>query len=285
MDYVEDYFVTGMHSVEDLDSLNRTQYWADLLFFINGKGSDAIKSLNRDFYKGNLSPDFNITDVFIKDYTPVDEKTVFQATIRLSSLPFMPQFTDLNNTATLKVTNALTLLTRPMFRYCFGEFFFRSVVMDYWKGPLLGDTIVFMAFLLEASEYNVVDVDTVWKRQAATGSLGEYPIDLESFVVYDVQYVPTNFKQFLVAEVTRQERVLDTVEFLTAVGVPSFFGMLVVFFVINICAWEGFFCKLIFEDEPVCGCCRKNDDDDDNEVGEEKVVTADYEKFEGGDAA
>ena len=73
-----------------------------------------------------------------------------------------------------------------MFRYCFGEFFFRAVVMDYWQGPLLGDTIVFMAFLLEASEYNVVDVDTVWKRQAATGTLGEYPINKDSFVVYGI---------------------------------------------------------------------------------------------------
>lgn len=71
-----------------------------------------------------------------------------------------------------------------MFRYCFGEFFFRSVVMEYFEGPILGDTIVNMAFLLEANEYNVVDVDTVMKRQAETGNLGEYAISDESYVIY-----------------------------------------------------------------------------------------------------
>ena len=76
-----------------------------------------------------------------------------------------------------------------MFRYCFGEFFFRSVVMDYWSGPILGDTIVLMAFLLEANEYNVVDVDTVMKRQAETGHLGEYELTDESYVVYGMEKI------------------------------------------------------------------------------------------------
>ena len=56
--------------------------------------------------------------------------------------------------------------------------------MEYFSGPILGDTIVNMAFLLEANEYNVVDVDTVMKRQAETGYIGEYALSDETYVVY-----------------------------------------------------------------------------------------------------
>ena len=72
-------------------------------------------------------------------------------------------------------------------RNCFGEFFFHSVVLEYLQGSILKDTIVTMAFLLEPSEYNIVDVDTVWRRQAVGQKvIGNYPLSEESFVIYGI---------------------------------------------------------------------------------------------------
>ena len=155
------------------------------MFVFSESAENILSNFHSNFtrYK-SLGDAITWYDYWMEAYVQVGEKTVFQATLRLNDLPYMPQFEDLNNTATLKITNALTLLTRPMFRYCFGEFFFRSVVMDYHQGPILGDTIVQMAFLLEANEYNVVDVDTVMKRQAETGYLGEYALSDENYIVY-----------------------------------------------------------------------------------------------------
>ena len=42
-------------------------------------------------------------------YAPVPRRTVYQVMLRLSALTYMPQYEDLNNTATLKVTNELVL--------------------------------------------------------------------------------------------------------------------------------------------------------------------------------
>ena len=75
-------------------------------------------------------------------------------------------------------------------RNCFGEFFFRSVVLEYLQGDILKDTIVTMAFLLEPSEYNIVDVDTVWRRQAVGQKvIGNYPLSEESFVIYGIHSI------------------------------------------------------------------------------------------------
>ena len=110
-------------------------------------------------------------------YAPVPRRTVYQVVLRLTALTYMPQYEDLNNTATLKVTNELVLTvlelqsfdlpsisvtrlitqTRPLFRNCFGEFYFRTVVLEYFMGPVLGDTIASLAFLLEENENNEVD--------------------------------------------------------------------------------------------------------------------------------
>lgn len=43
---------------------------------------------------------------------PVGKTTVYQATLRFFKLQYMPQFTDLNNSATLRVSNEILLPVR-----------------------------------------------------------------------------------------------------------------------------------------------------------------------------
>ncbi len=77
-----------------------------------------------------------------------------------------------------------SLKRRPLFRNRFGEYFFRSVVMEYFEGPVLGDTIVSMAFLLEENEDNLIDVDSIWLVQIREhGQLGNHPIRTDGYIV------------------------------------------------------------------------------------------------------
>lgn len=59
------------------------------------------------------------------------------------------------------------------------------------------------------------------------------------------------------------------------VGIPAFAGMFLFLCLINVCAWEGFFCKLCFEeDERLCtGCCCCGDADADAKA---EVVDIEY---------
>ena len=72
-----------------------------------------------------------------------------------------------------------------MMRNCFGEYFFRTLVMEYLKDPINSFTVVNVAFLVEQNEDNYVDMDLIWRNQFAEhGAIGEYPLRSDSFAVY-----------------------------------------------------------------------------------------------------
>ncbi len=124
-------------------------------------------------------------------YAPAPKRTEYRVALRQTNLHFIPQYEDADNAVTLDVTNDLlpTVMqctvgsgrrdvhscqhpTDPALdaRNCFAEFFFRSVVLEYLQGDVLKDTIAVVAILLEPNEYNLVDMDTVWRRQASKSS-------------------------------------------------------------------------------------------------------------------
>ena len=49
-----------------------------------------------------------------------------------------------------------------MHRQKFGEFYFRTVALEYFPAEQRKKTIASLAVLLEPSHYNLVDVDSVW---------------------------------------------------------------------------------------------------------------------------
>ena len=127
----------------------------------------------------------------------------------------MPMYESMNNTATLKVTNELLLTTRPLMRNCFGEYFFRSVVLQYFQGPVLEDVIVSLAVQLEASEFNHVDVDTVFHAQAVgVGIIGNYQLSEDSYYVSEFDYVPEDYLKFLTSKQRVTQRILVAPSFM-----------------------------------------------------------------------
>ncbi len=69
-----------------------------------------------------------------------------------------------------------------MHRLKFGEFFFRTVVLELIEGPRK-ITFVSLAILLEPNEYNMVDIDSVWMQSATSGFLGSWPFGVFDFKI------------------------------------------------------------------------------------------------------
>ena len=70
-------------------------------------------------------------------------------------------------------------------RNVFGEFFRRTVVLSLLPGRKSSETVINLAFLLEVSEYNAVDIDTVWRTQVKDhGKIGNYELKDDSFAIY-----------------------------------------------------------------------------------------------------
>ncbi len=154
-----------------------------------GKAKDILLNLKEPFVRdGHLTADgsFAASDIYTKPYAaPVAKKTVYGVYIRLTELAFMPMFYNLNNTATLQVTNDLLLTSRPLFRNRFGEYFVRAVVLEYLEGRVLTDTVVSMAFLLEADQDNLIIVDSIWRTHIGdNGALGNHVIREDGFLVH-----------------------------------------------------------------------------------------------------
>ena len=70
--------------------------------------------------------------------------------------------------------------TRIMHRQKFGEFYFRTVVMEYFPAEQRKKTIASLAVLLEPSHYNFIDIDSTWgglaldaKQFGTFGALGQ----------------------------------------------------------------------------------------------------------------
>ena len=53
-----------------------------------------------------------------------------------------------------------------MHRQKFGEYYFRTVVMEYLREEPSKKTIASLAVLLEPSHYNFIDIDTTWGEMA-----------------------------------------------------------------------------------------------------------------------
>ncbi len=69
-----------------------------------------MDNLHEDFTKGGVIGDMNMIYLFRKAYSaPVPKETVYNVYLRLRKENFMPMYTSLTNTATLKLTNALLL--------------------------------------------------------------------------------------------------------------------------------------------------------------------------------
>ena len=143
-------------------------------------------------------------------------------------------------------------------------------------------TIVSMAILLEPSEYNLVDIDSTWGRLAVNekrfGTFGEF--DQEDFVtsgkfssvemnghktikIYknpflstflEMRLVPSYFQPFLIAKTPRSSHKLDVSGYLLDICVPAFSGMFMLILLVMVCAWEGWFCRTVIEEEEGC-CC------------------------------
>jgi hypothetical protein len=63
-----------------------------------------------------------------------------------------------------------------MHRQKFGEYYFRTVVMEYLSAQQSRKTIVSLAVLLEPSHYNFIDIDTAW---------GELALNVNKFGVFE----------------------------------------------------------------------------------------------------
>ena len=63
-----------------------------------------------------------------------------------------------------------------MHRQKFGEYYFRTVVMEYLSAQQKRKTIASLAVLLEPSQYNFIDIDTTW---------GELALDDNKYGVFE----------------------------------------------------------------------------------------------------
>lgn len=226
---------------------NTYQYCSYLLYGHDFAG--FWRSLRESLAKKN----WNIDNYNMETYVKVKKNTVFQTYMVLYDTKYMPQFNDLNNSATLKISNDLMLLTRPMLKNRFGEFFFRTVVLGYYEDPLTSFVIANMAFLVEPGERNFMDFYGAWINQRDNSqSLGSYRLENGDFRTYHIEYIPTKFDQFLILKDSdsRAARTLDTLANLTEVGIPSLIVLAIIILVIVICAWEGWCCKRFIENDP-----------------------------------
>jgi hypothetical protein len=140
-----------------------------------------------------------------------------------------------------------------MHRQKFGEFFFQTVILEMIQGPR-DITFVSLAILLEPNDYNMVDIDSVWKRKANAGFLGAWTFSNYDYVIKETKFVPTDFQPYLIAKQLRSDLVLDTDEMWYGVAVPSIAGMALVILTIIACSWEGWCCRKFLEDDNCC-CC------------------------------
>lgn len=209
--------------------------------------------LNSNLKDNHMLGEWALSQTQFRAFTPVRKQTVYHVYIRLSTHDFLPQYTDISNGVSLLLTDKLMTLVRTMHRQKFGEYFFRAVVMEYIKGPR-AITFVSLAILLEPNEYNMVDIDAVWKTMANTGFFGEWEFTPFDYLITETQYVPVDFKDYLYAKTLRSEYVLDTLEFWMDIGAPSLAVMFFVILTIMACAWEGWCCRKCLEDEDGCWC-------------------------------
>ncbi len=109
-----------MPSIADLglDDQNRTQVQVTVLMVAKETGEDILRALATNFTKHGVmvKGSLDVTHVYYKAYAKrVDKRTVYGLYLRLTELVYMPMFTNLDNTATLKVTNELVLTVRNIF--------------------------------------------------------------------------------------------------------------------------------------------------------------------------
>ena len=64
----------------------------------------------------------------------------------------------------------------------FGEYYFRTVVLDLVEAPKK-TTVVSLAVLLEPNEYNMVEIDVFGKRKALQGYLGEWKFSNYDYII------------------------------------------------------------------------------------------------------
>ena len=81
-----------------------------------------------------------------------------------------------------------------MHRQKFGEYYFRTVVMEYFPAEKQKKTIASLAVLLEPSHYNLVDIDSIWGGLAVDvkkfGTFGHFV--QEDYVTSGMFFVPGN---------------------------------------------------------------------------------------------
>ena len=109
-------------------------------------------------------------------------------------------------------------------------------------------TFLSFAILLEPNEYNMVDLDRVWKSKATSGYLANWKftnfdylisgnIDFKMCFVFrlctnwnsfssrvETNYVPKNMKSYLEIPALRSERASDAEVFLLDISLPSILG-------------------------------------------------------------
>ena len=139
-----------------------------------------------------------------------------------------------------------------MHRNKFGEYFFRTVPLDIIEGPHKV-TFVSLAILLEPNEYNMVDIDIVWKIKATEGYLGEWEFNNYDYLIRGVffyfnfyefnqnynkiidklkkllfltetNFVPLNYKSYLISDELRSKRVSDSKTLWIDIGLPAVAG-------------------------------------------------------------
>ena len=138
-----------------------------------------------------------------------------------------------------------------MHRNKFGEYFFRTVPLDIIEGPHKV-TFVSLAILLEPNEYNMVDIDIVWKIKATEGYLGEWEFNNYDYLIRgdltlistnliktitkllinkknslfltETNFVPLNYKSYLISDELRSKRVSDSKTLWIDIGLPAVAG-------------------------------------------------------------
>ena len=73
-------------------------------------------------------------------------------------------------------------------------------------------------------------------------------------IFLEMRLVPAYFKQFLIAKTPRSSHKLDVSGYLLDICVPAFSGMFMLILLVMVCAWEGWFCRTVIEEEEGC-CC------------------------------
>ena len=69
----------------------------------------------------------------------------------------------------------------------------------------------------------------------------------------EMRLVPSYFQPFLIAKTPRSSHKLDVSGYLLDICVPAFSGMFMLILLVMVCAWEGWFCRNVIEEEE--GCC------------------------------